>query len=76
MAYITRSVDNLNSISGSDLITEIEYIEFTDDSGNTRKFTIAGLTPVSVKECTQINKDVDWDKNNFHFIMSLDKEIQ
>jgi hypothetical protein len=67
MAKIVRNVDDINKISESDNIVEIEYIEYVDDNGGTRRFSIKGLVPLSFNDCIKLYSDIDWSHSNMHF---------
>ena len=76
MAKIVRNIDNVDDIKGTDFMMEIEDVEFIDDKGRKKKFKIFGIVPVSTDECKNIDKDVDWDDSNFHFVIDVGGEIK
>ncbi len=76
MAKIVREINDINDIKGTDFMMEIEYIEFLDDKGLRKKFKIFGIVPISTEECKSIDKEVDWDDSNFHFVVDVGEEIK
>ncbi len=76
MAKIVREIDDINNITGLDFLAEIEYIEFVDEKGISRKFKITGIVPLSVDDCRRIDKEVDWDGNNFHVVVDCGQEVK
>ncbi len=76
MAKIIRNVDDVNKISSTDFLCEIECIEFIDDKGRRKQFKIFGIVPLSTDEFNELDKEVDWDDNNFHFAVDVGDEIK
>jgi hypothetical protein len=69
MAKIVRHIEDVTNIKVTDYIIELEEIEFIDDAGKTVSRKIDSVIPISTIKCIQLDKTVDWDKNNFHFMI-------
>lgn len=69
MAKLTREIDNIDKINPNDFIIEIEFMEFVDGKGRSKKFKITGLAPISTDACRVLDNSIDWSPGNFHFII-------
>lgn len=75
MAKIVRNVENVDDITVKNMIIELEEIEFIGDDGRSKTFKLDTLIPISYKRCTELDDNVDWDSNNFHFLACTGDEV-